>query len=145
MPIDDVLRLQSLQRRADVIFRLDDKREQIRVEPPADSRRGLQQRTVFPWQPIHSGREQTLYACRQTVLPDRGAERLRIGRVGAGGGIHHRPPQVVGVGIEELELGKLLGVVLQQPGVIDHRNEDQRLAGRQRGAEPAHDRACGQA
>ena len=74
LPIDDVLRLQSLQRRADVIFRFDDKREQIRVEPPADSRRGLQQRTVFRRQPIHSGREQTLYACRQTVHPDRGVE-----------------------------------------------------------------------
>ena len=61
---------------------------------------------------------------------------------GVGGGVQHRPPQLIGVGIEELELGKLLGVVLQQPGVVDHRHQDQRLARRQRGAEPAHDRAA---
>jgi len=48
---------------------------------------------------------------------------------------------VIGVGIEELELGKLLGVVLQEPGVVDHRHQNERLPRRQRGAVAAHDRA----
>ena len=76
--------------------------------------------------------------------PPIAARSARGRRLGPGRGVHHRPPQLIGVGIEEFELGKLLGTVLQQPGMVDRRHQDQRLAGRQRRAVPAHDRACGQ-
>src|SRR5258705_506413 len=52
--------------------------------------------------------------------------------------------QQVGVGIEELDRRHLLGMGVEQPGMIDQGEQDQRLARRQRRARAAHDRRIGE-
>ena len=49
--------------------------------------------------------------------------RVRVTRHG----VENRPPQPVRVRVAELEVGQFLVVALQEPGVIDHRQQDQGL------------------
>ena len=75
------------------------------------------------------------------ALGDQAAQVL--GALAAGmhmGGVEDGAAQQVGVGIEELEFRDLLGMRVEQPRMVDQRQEDQRLARRQRGARAAHQR-----
>ena len=69
------------------------------------------------------------------------AGRQRVARRG----VQDRAPQPVAIGVAELELGQVLGVGFQQPGMVDDRQQDQRLARRQRVARTAHDLSSPQA
>ena len=78
---------------------------------------------------------------------ERGQRRAhRVGVVHGGpDDVEHRAAQPVGVGMAQLELGELLGMGFEQPGMVDDRQQDQGLARRQPGTETAHDRARGEA
>jgi hypothetical protein len=58
----------------------------------------------------------------------------------AGGRVQDHPSQPVGIRMAELDVRQLLGMMLQQPGVIDHGGQDQRLAHGERAMAAAHDR-----
>ena len=61
---------------------------------------------------------------------------------GMGGDVDQGGFEPLGVGMAELEMAEFLEVVVQQPGVIERGLQDQRLAGRHRGAVAAMQRAA---
>src|SRR3569832_441103 len=63
-----------------------------------------------------------------------GLEPGSVQRGGVGGNVDQDSLEPLGVGMAELELAQLLEVIVQQPGVVERRLEDQRLAPRHRGA-----------
>ena len=71
------------------------------------------------------------------------AARIAAGRhrMLRGGCIQDGGAQPVAVRMTELERRQLLGMRVEQPWVIDEREQDQRLARRQRAAHAAHERA----
>ena len=61
-----------------------------------------------------------------------------VGRLRLGGDVDQRGLEPFGIGMAELELAEFLQVVVQQPGMVERRLQDQRLAQRDRGAMAAH-------
>src|SRR5712692_4501398 len=71
-------------------------------------------------------------------------ELLALGRPVMGENIDQHAFDLLRVGVAELDLRKLLQVLVQKPRVVEHRLEDQRLAPRNGAARPAQDRARGE-
>src|SRR3954449_4300369 len=53
--------------------------------------------------------------------------------------------QPVAVGVTELKLSELLGMRVEQPGMVDEREQNERLARGKRAAQTAHERTCREA
>src|SRR5690349_13675987 len=88
-----------------------------------------------------------LLPCRKRVVrrslrprpPDR---RRGNGLLNAGRGWRKSPPLELGsLGVAEVDCSELLQMLVQQPRVIDHRLQDERLARRNRSAAAAMNRA----
>lgn len=59
------------------------------------------------------------------------------------GSVENRLTKPVRVGMREIELGELLGVLVEEPGMVEHGEQYQRFARRERRAGTAHDGAGG--
>src|SRR4051794_34880841 len=84
-----------------------------------------------------------LDAGEQRSLPPRGncgAHCGRAHRMLGRRGIENCGAQPVAVSVAELKLSELLGMRIEQPGMIDEREQNERLARGKRGAQTANER-----
>src|SRR3569833_2086254 len=71
-----------------------------------------------------------------------GSQAGGVERYGMRGDVDQHRLEPLGIGVAELELAELLEVVVQQPGVVERRLEEQRLAPGHGGPVAAVHRAC---
>src|SRR5215212_1210999 len=85
---------------------------------------------ILPRRPVGSVRDRLFDAgehCAKATGTDRSAHRGWRQRVIGGGRIQDRGAQAVAVGMAELERGKFLRMRVEQPWMIDNREQNQRL------------------
>src|SRR5207248_1404306 len=73
-----------------------------------------------------------------------GAHRRRVERAVMGGDVDQRSFDALGLGVAEFDRGKVLTMLLQEPGMVEHGLEDQRLAPGHGGTVATMDRALSQ-